>query len=159
MPVGQPSVILQWPSGTRDFQGVFTWEESVRASVPAQSCLTLWDPMDCSPPWSSVTGILQARTLEWVATPSSRGSSQHRDRTHISCISCTAGRLFATCIICRIFVACAIHRIVLRFRPGNDLYSLHPHLTGYNWLISTYPYPNHTHKARNLEALKIFREH
>ena len=35
------------------------------------------------------------------------------------------------CIIRRIFVACAIHRIVLRFRPGNGLYSLHPHLTGY----------------------------
>ena len=38
-----------------------------------QSCLTLWDPMDCSPSGSSVQGILQARILEWVATPSSRG--------------------------------------------------------------------------------------
>ena len=45
----------------------------------AQSCLTLCDPMDCSPPGSSVHGILQARTLEWVAMPSSRGSSQPRD--------------------------------------------------------------------------------
>ena len=34
-----------------------------------QSCLTLCDPMDCSPPGSSVHGILQARTLEWVACP------------------------------------------------------------------------------------------
>ena len=41
-----------------------------------QSCLTLWNPTDCSPPGSSVHGILQARTLEWVAVPSSRGSSQ-----------------------------------------------------------------------------------
>ena len=41
-----------------------------------QSCLTLGDPMDCSPPGSSVHGILQARILEWVAMPSSRGSSQ-----------------------------------------------------------------------------------
>ena len=40
-----------------------------------QSCPTLWDPMDCSPPGSSVHGILQARILEWVAMPSSRGSS------------------------------------------------------------------------------------
>ena len=40
-----------------------------------QSCLTLCDPMDCSPPGSSVDGILQARILEWVAMPSSRGSS------------------------------------------------------------------------------------
>ena len=41
----------------------------------AQSCPILCDPMDCSPPVSSVHGILQARTLEWVALPSSRGSS------------------------------------------------------------------------------------
>ena len=52
-------------------------------------CLTLCDPMDCSPPGSSVHGILQARTLEWVAMPSSRGSSWPRDQTrapHVSCI-------------------------------------------------------------------------
>ena len=53
-----------------------------------QSCLTLCDPMDCSPPGSSVPGILQARILEWVATPFSRGSSQPRNLTHVSCISC-----------------------------------------------------------------------
>ena len=41
----------------------------------AQSCLTLCDSMDCSPPGSSVHGILQARILEWVATSFSRGSS------------------------------------------------------------------------------------
>ena len=40
-----------------------------------QSCLTLCDPMDCSPPGSSVHGIFQARMLEWVAIPSSRGSN------------------------------------------------------------------------------------
>ena len=44
-----------------------------------QSCLTLWDPMDCSPPGSSVHGILQERILEWVAMPSSRGSSRPTD--------------------------------------------------------------------------------
>ena len=44
-----------------------------------QSYLTLCDPMDCSPPGSFVHGILQARTLEGVAMPSSRGSSQPRD--------------------------------------------------------------------------------
>ena len=43
-----------------------------------QSCLTLCDPMDCSPPGSSVHGILQGRVLEWVAFPFSRGSSQPR---------------------------------------------------------------------------------
>ena len=47
--------------------------------------------MDCSPPGSSVHGILQARILEWVAIPLSRGSSQPRDRTWVSH---TAGRFF-----------------------------------------------------------------
>ena len=40
--------------------------------------------MDYSPPGSSVLGILQERTLEWIAMPSSRGSSQPRDQTHVS---------------------------------------------------------------------------
>ena len=53
----------------------------------AKSCLTLCDPMDCSPPGSSVQGILQARILEWVAISSSRGSSPPRDQTHVSCSS------------------------------------------------------------------------
>ena len=54
----------------------------------AQSCQTLCEPMDCLPPSSFVHGILQARMLEWVAIPFSRRSSQFRDRTHISCVSC-----------------------------------------------------------------------
>ena len=49
--------------------------------------------MDCSPPGSYVHGILQARILEWVAMPSSRGSSLPRDRTHISYVSYIARRL------------------------------------------------------------------
>ena len=49
----------------------------------AQSCPSLCDPMDCSPPGSSVHGILQARILEWVAMLSSRGSSQPRDQTQV----------------------------------------------------------------------------
>ena len=55
-----------------------------------QSCPALCNPMDCSPPSSSVHGILQARILEWVLMPSSRGSSYPRDQTHISCGSCVA---------------------------------------------------------------------
>ena len=51
-----------------------------------QSCPTLCDPMDCSPPGSSVHGISQARILEWVAISSSRGSSWPRDQTYVSCI-------------------------------------------------------------------------
>ena len=51
--------------------------------------LTVCDPVDCSPPGSSIHGILHARTLEWVAMPSSRGSSRPGDRTHVSYVSCT----------------------------------------------------------------------
>ena len=57
----------------------------------AQWCLTLFDPMNCSPLGSSVHGILQVRILEWVAILFSRGSSQSRDRTWVSC---SAGRFF-----------------------------------------------------------------
>ena len=53
----------------------------------AQLCLTLCNPMDCSPTGSSVHEILQARILEWVAISSSRGSSWPRIWTIISCIS------------------------------------------------------------------------
>ena len=48
----------------------------------------LCNTMDCSPPGSSVRGIFQARILEWVAISSSRGSSQPRDQTWVSCVSC-----------------------------------------------------------------------
>ena len=56
----------------------------------------LCNVMDCSPPGSSVHGILQARLLEGVAMSSSRGSSPPRDQTYISCISYIAGRFFTT---------------------------------------------------------------
>ena len=45
----------------------------------AQSCPTLCDPIDCSPPTSTVHGIFQARILEWIASSFSRGSSRLRD--------------------------------------------------------------------------------
>ena len=57
----------------------------------AQSCLALCNPMDYNQPGSSVHGILQARMLEWVAIPFSRGSSPPRKRTWVSRI---AGRFF-----------------------------------------------------------------
>ena len=52
-----------------------------------QSCPTLCSPVDCSPPGSPVHRSLQARLLEWVAMPPSRGSSRPRDRTHVSYVS------------------------------------------------------------------------
>ena len=56
-------------------------------SVVSNSCA----PVDCSPPGSSAHGILQARILEWVAISFSKGSSQPRNQTQVSCI---AGRFF-----------------------------------------------------------------
>ena len=66
--------------------GTWRWWR-FRRSVVSDSC----DPMDHSPPGSSVLGILQARILEWVAISFFRGSSRPRDRTRVSS---TAGRLF-----------------------------------------------------------------
>ena len=54
--------------------------KSISESESEKSCLTLCDPMVC--PW-----ILQARILDWVAIPFSRGSSQSRDRTWVSCVA------------------------------------------------------------------------
>ena len=82
----QPSVL-----SIRSVNSVL-YKTRVQACVHAKSfksCPTLCDPMDCNPPGSSVHGILQARILEWVAIPSSRGSSRPRD---LSQASGTAGR-------------------------------------------------------------------
>ena len=59
-----------------------------------QSCPTLCNSVDCSPPGSSVRGILQARVLEWVTMPFFRGSSWPRDQTHITYISYIGGGLW-----------------------------------------------------------------
>ena len=73
------------------------WSSSLASCVLViQSCPTLCDPMDYSPPGSSIHGILQARILEWGAISFSRGSSRTgtfptRDWTQVSCI---AGRYF-----------------------------------------------------------------
>ena len=58
---------------------------------------TLYNPMDYSPPGSSVHGILGARKLEWLAISSSRGSSKPRDQTCVSCISCTSEWILYHC--------------------------------------------------------------
>ena len=73
-----------------DCLGVHIWLFQVGPKLESevtQSCPTLCNPMDCSPQGSSFHGIFQARILEWVAISSSRGSSQPRDLTHISCVA------------------------------------------------------------------------
>ena len=74
-PQAPPTPILPCPTG---------WPSSPLCLV-TKLCLTLCDPMDCSPPGSSVHGISQARILEWVAIFFSGGSSQSKDRAHVSC--------------------------------------------------------------------------
>ena len=100
-----------------------------------QSCPTLWDPMDCSPPGSSVHGILQARILEWVAIPFSRGSSWPKDQTWVS-------------VHCRWVLYCLSHQR----RPGGlqGRHWAHPdnpeqplYLKGLNLITSTKPFFQH----------------
>ena len=89
----QPGVFVDEPRLPENVSsGVFYLrpkKEQILAAA-AQSCPTLCDPIDSSPPGFSAHGIFQARILEWVAISSSRGSSQSRDGTHVSCISCIA---------------------------------------------------------------------
>ena len=93
-----------WEPSSRSQTRILTWLKRLESSVVSLFCLHLalcmlshvqpfWDPMDCSPPGSSVHGILQARTLELVAIFFSRGSSQPRDRTRVPCISCISRRI------------------------------------------------------------------
>ena len=63
----------------------------------AKLCLTLWDPIDCRPSGSSVHGNFRASILEQVVTAFSSRSSQSRDRTRVSCISCTGRWILYHC--------------------------------------------------------------
>ena len=71
---------------------------SLPTSLPkwCYSVLSLWDPMDCTLPGSSVHGILQARILEWIAMHSSKGSSQSRVEPTSPTSSALAGGFFTT---------------------------------------------------------------
>ena len=71
------------------FLTIYVCISSDGCPVTQSACLTLYDPIVCSPPTSSVHGILQARTLEWVSIPFSRRSSQLRAQTRVSYVSCT----------------------------------------------------------------------
>ena len=73
---------------TQVLYSVVVLQHAVLCSVTLVVFDVLCDPMDCSPPGFSVHEILQARILEWVAISYSMGSSQPRDRTLISSISC-----------------------------------------------------------------------
>ena len=78
----------------QEIQDVFLAYACSVASVLFSHALTLGDPMDYTSPASSIRGIFPARILEWVAMPSSSESSQPRNQTRISYLSCIAGRSF-----------------------------------------------------------------
>ena len=81
----------------------------------AQSCPILCDPMDCRPPGSSVHEIFQTRILERVAISSFRVSSQLRDQTFISCISCLSRQILYHCTSLR--SPCSVLVQVFCFQP------------------------------------------
>ena len=97
LPIISKSVIAKLSANGVLFQANSSFFDSFFANCACmsakslQSCLTLCDSMDCSPPGSFVHGIFQARILEWVSIPFSKGFSQSRDQTQVSCIG---GRLF-----------------------------------------------------------------
>ena len=89
----------EWSRNVQELQswGLSSLNESHRVCVlVTRSCLTFCDLMDCSPPDSSVRGILQARILEWVAISFSRGSSQPRDWTRVSHVASRFFTIWAT---------------------------------------------------------------
>ena len=112
----------------------------------AQSCMTLCHSMDCSPPGSSVQGVLQARILEWVAMPSSRGSSQPRDQIQVSCI---AGGFFTVWAIREaLLVAC--YAFSPKNRPFGQMFF--PCSERF-WAVKITDEYRHFQQCRNIEKL------
>ena len=93
--------------------GLEAWKWKVKVLV-AQLCPTLCDPTDCSPPGSSVHGTLQARILEWIAIPFSRGFSWLRDGTWVPCIT---GVFFTVWAIREAHLAKKVQALVAQFCP------------------------------------------
>ena len=89
--LNEPQTMFKIPPRQSDF----SFHLSYMCSV-IQSCLTPCNPLDYSPPGSSVHGIFQAGILEWVAISSSRGFFWPRDRIHVSWVSRIAGISFIT---------------------------------------------------------------
>ena len=95
----------------------------VRARVhvlcSVQSCLTLNSSRDCNPPGSSVHESLQTRILEWVAMVFSRGSSQPRDWTCVSRVSCIGRRILYHCATCVAETMLDLHYTCFPSPPGS----------------------------------------
>ena len=99
-------------------------------SVCVQSCPSLCDLMDCSPPGSSVHGIFQVGILEQVDISCSRGSSQHRDRTHVSCVSCIGRRILYQ--LCHLGSPCS--KIIKGFKAATAEHETKPRTLLNTWV-------------------------
>ena len=113
--------------------------------------------MDCNLPGSSVHGILQARILEWVAMPSSRGSSQPRDQTRVFYVSCIADRFFNTeppgkFLFIPIFIYIYMDKILESIR----LMVLNRNIQISHRMKPTFPCPKYHIMSR---LLKVYREY
>ena len=109
----------------------FLWRKKtnfmIKVKVKSLSCFRLWDPMACSLPSPSVHGILQARMLEWVAIPFSRGSSQPRDQTQVSLTAGGFLTLWASSSWHRTWtwVSCSAGRFLLLSHQGSNYIITH----------------------------------
>ena len=115
-------------------------------AVHAQLCPTLWDPMDWSPPGSSVHEIFQARILEWAAISSSRESSWPRDQIRISCVSWIGRQILYHCATWEINRVCSVFMLL-----GNSTAAI---LIYYKSNHSRFKSPTHNraNKTQNLST-------
>ena len=89
----------------------------------AQWCMNFCNPMDSSTPGSPVCGIFQARILKWGAISYSKGSSQPRNRTRVSWVSCTGRRIlypWATCIATQLSIRSSFQHLMVRMSWNNS---------------------------------------
>ena len=86
----EPPMLHSYPTS-------FLFYTCVCAHMCAQSCPTFCNPIVWELPGSFLHGIFQARTVEWFAISYSRGSSQPRDQTHASCVSCLGNHVLHHC--------------------------------------------------------------
>ena len=110
-----------------------------------QLCSTFCDPMDCSPPGSSVHGMLHSRILEWVVRPYFKGSSWPRDRTYIPCVTCIAGGCFTAEPLGKPYV-----KIVKRINKLNASNDTETYLS---WIVNRML--RKSHRDKEWKALKL----
>ena len=119
---------------------------TVHACMHAQSfsCVQLFcDPTDCSPPGSSVHGILPAKILEWVAMPSSRASSPAKDQIHVSCI------------VRRVLNHCTVWKAILGNGKANKVIIYCPHSSSLDSPFLFLPTPLHCSPSLINVAMKL----